>query len=341
MAVDPTGFAPVALTMGEPAGIGGELTLKAWLRRAEGVPVFFAIDDVGRLQAIAQRLGYAVPVQAIAGADDAHTVFPHALPVLPQPLAKTVEPGQPAPANAAAVRASIARAVELAQSGAASAVVTNPIHKGVMYQGGFRFPGHTEFLAHLVGQDGDEVMMLACPSLRVVPVTIHVSLADALATLSRSAIVAAGMATARALRNDFAIAAPRLAVAGLNPHAGEDGAMGREEIDIIAPAVADLRAAGIDAVGPLPPDTMFHAAARAQYDAALCMYHDQALIPLKTLGFDEGVNVTLGLPIVRTSPDHGTAFNIAGTGQANESSLMEALRLAGSIARNRRGAAAT
>jgi len=265
-------------------------------------------------------------------------VFDTALPVLPQPLAAAVEPGRPDPANAASVRASIARAVELARAGEAAAVVTNPIHKGVMYQGGFRFPGHTEFLAHLLGVEGNEVMMLACPLLKVVPVTIHVSLAEAIASLNKATIVSVGQATHRALRQDFGIAAPRLAVAGLNPHAGENGAMGREEIDIIAPAVAELRAAGVDAFGPLPPDTMFHAAARARYDAALCMYHDQALIPLKTLGFDEGVNVTLGLPVVRTSPDHGTAFEIAGTGAANENSLMEALRLAAEIAGNRRQA---
>lgn len=329
------GLAPVALTMGEPAGIGGEITLKAWRRRAEGLPVFFCIDDPARLTALAARLGLEVPVVAIAAPEQAAALFGHALPVLPQPLAEHVEPGRPAPANAASVRASIARAVELAQSGAACAIVTNPIHKGVMYQGGFRFPGHTEFLAHLLGLDGTEVMMLACRALRVVPVTIHVSLAEAVATLNRAAIVAAGRTAAAALRRDFGIDRPRLAVAGLNPHAGEDGAMGREEIDMIAPAVHDLRAVGIDAVGPLPPDTMFHAAARATYDAALCMYHDQALIPVKTLGFDEGVNITLGLPIVRTSPDHGTAFGIAGTGAADETSLMEALRQAAAIARNR------
>ncbi|MBX9635011.1 MAG: 4-hydroxythreonine-4-phosphate dehydrogenase PdxA [Magnetospirillum sp.] len=321
--------------MGEPAGIGGELSLKAWLRRDEGMPVFFAIDDPARLIGLAARLGLPVPVTAIAHAAEAAAIFPHALPVLPQPLAMPVEPGRPMSANAASVRASIARAAELAQTGAAAAVVTNPIHKAVMYQGGFRFPGHTEFLAHLVGQDGREVMMLACPSLRVVPVTIHVSLVEAIRSLSRANIVAMGMATAHALQVDFGIAHPRIAVAGLNPHAGEDGAMGREEIHMIAPAVADLQAAGIDAVGPLPPDTMFHAAARDRYDAALCMYHDQALIPLKTLGFDEGVNITLGLPIVRTSPDHGTAFEIAGTGSASENSLMAALALAGEIARNR------
>jgi len=335
VSVSGSGLAPVALTMGEPAGIGGEITLKAWLRRAEGLPTFFCIDDPARLTALAERLGLTVPVAVITSPGEAAAAFGRALPVLPQPLAEAVAPGQPAPANAAAVRASIARAVELAQSGAACAVVTNPIHKGVMYQGGFRFPGHTEFLAHLVGQDGAEVMMLACRALRVVPVTIHVSLADAIATLTQAGIVATGLTTAAALRRDFGIARPRLAVAALNPHAGEDGAMGREDMDIVAPAVAELRAAGIDAVGPLPPDTMFHAAARAKYDAALCMYHDQALIPVKTLGFDEGVNITLGLPIVRTSPDHGTAFGIAGTGTADETSLMEALRQAALIARNR------
>jgi 4-hydroxythreonine-4-phosphate dehydrogenase len=331
-----SGGAPVAVTMGEPAGIGGEITLKAWRRRDEGMPCFFAIDDPARLEALARHLGLDVPIQPIASAAEAAGVFATALPVLPQPLAQAVTPGNPAPANAASVRASIARAVELARTGDAAAIVTNPIHKAVMYEGGFRFPGHTEFLAHLLGLDGSEVMMLAGPSLKVVPVTIHVSLAQALATLTREGIVATGLTTARALRSDFAIERPRLAVAGLNPHAGENGAMGREEMDIIAPAIAELRAAGIDAFGPLPPDTMFHAAARARYDAALCMYHDQALIPLKTLAFDEGVNVTLGLPIVRTSPDHGTAFQIAGQGIANESSLMEALRLAGTIAHNRR-----
>jgi 4-hydroxythreonine-4-phosphate dehydrogenase len=324
--------------MGEPAGIGGELACKAWLRRRQDLPAFFAIDDPARLEALAIRLGLAVPVRAVADVAEAAKVFDTALPVLPQPLAAAVEPGRPDPANAASVRASIARAVELARAGEAAAVVTNPIHKGVMYQGGFRFPGHTEFLAHLLGVEGNEVMMLACPLLKVVPVTIHVSLAEAIASLNKATIVSVGQATHRALRQDFGIAAPRLAVAGLNPHAGENGAMGREEIDIIAPAVAELRAAGVDAFGPLPPDTMFHAAARARYDAALCMYHDQALIPLKTLGFDEGVNVTLGLPVVRTSPDHGTAFEIAGTGAANENSLMEALRLAAEIAGNRRQA---
>lgn len=328
---------PVALTMGEPAGIGGDITLKAWLRRAEGLPPFFTIDDPERLRRLAARLGLAVPIVEIAAAAEAMATFAAALPVLPQRLAAMVEPGRPDPANTPAVRDSIARAVDLVRAGEAAAVVTNPIHKGVMYQGGFNFPGHTEFLAHLLGLEGREVMMLACPGLRVVPVTIHVALADAIRSLSRDMIVAAGTTTARALETDFAIARPRLAVAGLNPHAGEDGAMGREDVDVVAPAVAALRAAGIDAVGPLPPDTMFHARARAGYDAALCMYHDQALIPIKTIDFDAGVNITLGLPIVRTSPDHGTAFALAGTGEANETSLMEALRTAAAIAANRAG----
>jgi 4-hydroxythreonine-4-phosphate dehydrogenase len=212
-------------------------------------------------------------------------------------------------------------------------LVTNPIHKAVMQQGGFAFPGHTEYLAALTGTPaGREVMLLACAELRVVPVTIHVALRDAIAGLTTQAIVTTGQVAADALRRDFGLTAPRIAVAGLNPHAGEDGAMGREDIDIVAPAVAALRARGIDAFGPLPSDTMFHAAARAGYDLALCMYHDQALIPLKTLGFDRGVNVTLGLPVVRTSPDHGTAFALAGSGRADPGSLLAALDTAAAIA---------
>ncbi|MGE5547911.1 MAG: 4-hydroxythreonine-4-phosphate dehydrogenase PdxA [Solirubrobacterales bacterium] len=326
---------PLAVTMGEPAGIGGDITLKAWQRRSEGLAPFFVIDDPSRLRALAGHLGVDIPVQEIAAAGEAMDVFTTALPVLTQPLAISVRPGAPDPANAASVRASIARAVALCESGDAAAVVTNPIHKGVMYQGGFRFPGHTEYLANLLGLDGKQVMMLACPGLRVVPITVHVALAEAVRSLRRADIVAIGLTTARALETDFAIARPRLAVAALNPHAGEDGSMGREEIDIIAPAIAELRNAGVDAFGPLPSDTLFHPRARAGYDAVLCMYHDQALIPLKTIDFDGGVNITLGLPIVRTSPDHGTAFDLAGTGKANEASLMAALRAAEEIAANR------
>lgn len=329
---------PLALTMGEPAGIGGEIALKAWqaLRAGSG-PVFFALDDPGRLAALARQLGWNIPVAAIAAPEEAAGVFPRALPVLPLALPRAVAPGKPDPANAAAVIAAIRRAVELAQAGRAAAVVTNPIHKKVLYDAGFPHPGHTEYLGELTGV-ARPVMMLATGQFRVVPVTIHLPLRDALNALTTEAIVDRGRVTAEALTRDFGIAQPRLAVAGLNPHAGEEGALGREDIEIVAPAVARLRALGIQAVGPLPPDTMFHGAARATYDAALCMYHDQALIPLKTLGFDQGVDITLGLPIVRTSPDHGTAFNIAGSGAASASSLIAALRLAAEMAARRAAA---
>jgi len=330
-----THIPPLALTMGEPAGIGGEIALKAWRRRGEGVPSFFVVDDPDRLARLAARLGVTVPIASIAAPAEAAAAFADALPVLPQALARDVAPGRPDPANTPSVRRSIERAVALARSGEAAAVVTNPINKQVMYQGGFEFPGHTEFLASLMGGLQREVMMLACPELRVVPVTIHVALAEAVRTLRQADIVAIGRVTARALAVDFGIDRPRLAVAALNPHAGEGGAMGDEETAIIAPAIAELAAAGIDAFGPLPSDTLFHPRARAGYDAVLCMYHDQALIPIKTIDFDGGVNVTLGLEIVRTSPDHGTAFEIAGTGAANETSLVAALRMAAEIAANR------
>ena len=329
---------PLALTMGEPAGIGGEITLAAWLRRGEGVPPFFALDDPDRLAALARRLGLAVPIREIGIAEEAAGCFADALPVLPVILAARVEPGHPSGVNAAAVVAAIERAVALVRSGQAAALVTNPIHKETLYTAGFRHPGHTEFLAELAGA-GAPVMMLACPGLRVVPVTIHLSLQAAVAALTADAIIAAGRTTVAALRRDFAIPAPRLVVAGLNPHAGEGGALGREEIEIIAPAVAALAAEGIAVAGPFPADTLFHAAARQRYDAALCMYHDQALIPLKTIDFSGGVNVTLGLPFIRTSPDHGTAFDIAGTGRADPASLIAALKLAGAMARRRAAAA--
>jgi len=323
--------APLALTMGDPAGIGGEIAVAAW--RA-GAPLFFAIDDPARLAAL------GAPVAEIEDPAQAEAVFPHALPVLPERLPKTPRPGAPDPANAASVVASITRAVALTQAGAAAAVVTNPINKQALREGaGFAFPGHTEFLAHLGGIER-AVMLLAGPQLRVVPVTIHVSLAEAARSLSGAAITATIRILAAALRRDFALPAPRIAVAGLNPHAGEGGAMGREEITIIAPALDALRAEGIDVRGPLPADTMFHAAARARYDAAVCMYHDQALIPIKTLDFDRGVNVTLGLPFIRTSPDHGTAYDIAGQGVASPVSLIEALRLAASMARSGAGSVA-
>jgi len=254
---------------------------------------------------------------------------------LPIELAAPARPGHPDKVNARAVIASIEHAAALCRSGAASGMVTNPINKAALYDAGFAYPGHTEFLAALTGAQGRQVMMLASPELRVVPVTVHASLRNSIAMLTAEAIVAAAQTTSAALQRDFGIAKPRLAVAGLNPHAGEQGALGNEEATIIAPAIATLRSAGIDVSGPWPPDTMFTAAARRRYDAAICMYHDQALIPLKTLDMDHGVNVTLGLPIVRTSPDHGTAYDIAGKGIANPASLIAAIRLAAQLAQRR------
>ncbi len=335
-AAPPDGL-PLALTMGEPAGIGGDITLKAWAARHEaGLPPFFVLDDPARLAALAAGLGLPVPVQAVSSPDEAVALFDRALPVLPVGLGTAVVAGKPDPGNGAAVIASIDRSVALVQAGQAAAVVTNPIQKSSLYAAGFRHPGHTEYLAHLAGLGDEPIMMLAAADLRVVPVTIHVSVRDAVTLLTTEAIVHAGRVTAASLARDFGIERPRLAVAGLNPHAGEGGAMGREEIDIIEPAIAILRADGIDVSGPRPPDTMFHAAARRGYDAALCMYHDQALIPVKTVDFDGGVNITLGLPFVRTSPDHGTALDIAGTGTANATSLIAALKTADRMARNRR-----
>jgi 4-hydroxythreonine-4-phosphate dehydrogenase len=330
---------PLALTMGEPAGIGGEITLKAWLGRAEGVPVFYAIDDPDRLIRLAAGLGWQVPVQPIADPAESAEIFPTALPVAPIGAAVRAQPGRPDPADAAAIVGAIATAVADVRRGSAAALVTNPINKDSLYRAGFRHPGHTEYLAELAGGI-TPVMMLVCPELRVVPVTIHLALRRAVETLDTTAIVAAGRIAARALQRDFGIAAPVLAVAGLNPHAGEAGGLGREEIEIVEPAIAALRRDGVEARGPFAADTMFHAAARQTYDAALCMYHDQALIPIKTIDFDGGVNVTLGLPFVRTSPDHGTAFAIAGKGIAREQSLVAALRLAAAMA-SRRAAAET
>lgn len=335
-----TAPAPLALTMGEPAGIGGEIALKAWLaREAAGLAPFFVLDDPARLERVARGLGLEVPVRAIDGAEAALSVFEHSLPVLPIELAAQARPGLPDPANGAAVIAAIDRAVELALSGQASAVVTNPIHKHTLFQIGFPHPGHTEYLAELTG-GGRPAMMLLCPGLRVAPVTVHMPLVQALEALTTEAIVACGETVAAALTVDFGILAPRLAVAGLNPHGGEAGSLGREEIDIIAPAVERLRDSGIDASGPGAADSLFHESARERYDAAICMYHDQALIPLKTLDFDNGVNVTLGLPLVRTSPDHGTALALAGSGRARPGSLIAALTTASAIAARRAEASA-
>ncbi len=318
--------------MGDPAGIGGELTLRTWLAlRGSGLS-FFVLDDPTRLTALANEMGLDVPVRTIWHAGEAGAVFPSALPVLPVSLPAVPVPGHPNPLNAAAVVSSIEQASRLALAGEASAVVTNPINKAALYQAGFGFPGHTEFLAFLTGATGQQIMMLASPVLRVVPVTVHASLRDAIAMLSTEMIVAVSRTTAKELRRSFRIPSPRLAIAGLNPHAGEQGALGREEAKIIQPAIAVLLADGIDVSGPWPPDTMFTAKARARYDVAMCMYHDQALIPLKTLSMETGVNATLGLPIVRTSPDHGTAFDIAGKGVADPASLLAAMELARQLA---------
>lgn len=324
---------PLALTMGDPAGIGGELTLRAWRALRASGPAFVALDDPDRLLALAKALRLNVPIMETTTPDAAR--FADALPVLPVRLAAPPLPGRPDPANAPAVIASIEQATKLALAGAVGAVVTNPINKAALYHAGFPYPGHTEFLAALTHTAGRQEMMLASPELRVVPVTVHASLREAIASLTTERILAAARTTAAALRRDFGIVRPRLAIAGLNPHAGEGGALGDEEAQLIAPAIAELRAEGEDVSGPWPPDTMFTAAARARYDVAICMYHDQGLIPLKTLDMAQGVNVTLGLPIVRTSPDHGTAYDIAGKGIADPASLIAALRLAAEIAARR------
>jgi 4-hydroxythreonine-4-phosphate dehydrogenase len=323
---------PLAVTMGEPAGIGGEIALRAWLECRDELPAFYLIDDPDRLASLARRLSWEVPIRPIEVPARAPGIFADALPVAPISTTIHAVPGRPDAADAPAILGAIQIAVRDVRSGRAAALVTNPIHKESLYRAGFHHPGHTEYLAELAETDEAPIMMLVCPGLRVVPVTIHVALRRAIESLSAAAIVHAGRITERALRRDFGVAAPVLAVAGLNPHAGEAGSLGQEEIEIIEPAIAELRAAGIDARGPLPPDTMFHAEARGGYDAALCMYHDQALIPIKTIDFHGGVNVTLGLPFVRTSPDHGTAFTIAGRGIARPDSLIAALRLAAEMA---------
>ncbi len=298
--------------MGEPSGIGTEIALSSWLALRGTSHTFLLLHDPDWVAHCARTVGLDVPVGTIAHPEEASGIFVDALPVLPIGLAAPVVFGKPDIRNAPAVIEAVRRAVEFAVSGAASAVVTNPIQKSTLYESGFPFPGHTEFLEHIAGRGFRAVMMLASAELKVVPVSIHVSLRSAIDQLSKECIIETARTTVKGLQRDFGIAKPRLAVAGLNPHAGESGAMGREDLDIVLPAVEELRSEGINVRGPLPPDTMFTARARRTYDAAICMYHDQALIPLKTLDMDGGVNVTLGLPFVRTSPDHGTALDIAG-----------------------------
>jgi 4-hydroxythreonine-4-phosphate dehydrogenase len=325
---------PLAMTMGEPAGIGPELALAAWRERSPRAP-FFVLAAPAILASTARRVKFAAPIIETDPAGAA-AAFPKGLPVVPLKSPVEDKPGFPSAANAAATIESIVRAVEAVHEGAARAVVTNPIAKAVLYEAGFQFPGHTEYLGELAkawGAPAFPVMMIWSEALKVVPVTIHLPLAEAAHALTAELIVKTARVVDRDLRARFGLARPRLAVSGLNPHAGEGGAMGREEITIIAPAIERLRAEGVDVVGPLPADTMFHPKARAGYDVALTMYHDQGLIPAKTLAFDEAVNVTLGLPFVRTSPDHGTAFDIAGKGVANPASLIAALRLADRLTR--------
>ncbi len=326
---------PLALTSGEPAGIGPDITIKAWLRRNElKLPAFYLLGDPGLLRHRAKVLGLDLRLAEVR-AEEACDAFANALPVVATGHPATARPGSPDGTSADAAMASIRQAVADVMAGRASAVVTNPIAKNVLYRAGFRHPGHTEYLAELAATGGhtpQPVMMLWSPALVVVPVTIHVSLRDALTQLSIELIVTTARIVVAALQARFGVVNPRLAVSGLNPHAGEDGSLGTEDKTIVAPAVDILRGEGIAIRGPLPADTMFHEAARQTYDCAICMYHDQALIPVKTLAFEDAVNVTLGLPFIRTSPDHGTAFDIAGTGKANPSSLTAALRLAARMA---------
>jgi 4-hydroxythreonine-4-phosphate dehydrogenase len=325
--------APLVLTTGEPAGVAPDITAAAWRAlRNEPSCAFFLLGDAGYWQARNPGL----PIGRIAEPAGAAGMFAAALPVLHRPLAQHPRPGIIAPGTATQVIAAIDEAVELAFAGKVAGIVTNPIQKDALYEAGFRHQGHTDYLAHLSARHGrpvQEVMMLVADGLRAIPVTVHIALKDVPSQLTKEAILAQARVTARDLQHYFGITQPRLAFTGLNPHAGENGAMGREEIEIIRPALETLRQEGFDVAGPLSADTAFHAEARATYDAILCMYHDQALIPVKTLDFHGGINVSLGLPFIRTSPDHGTALGIAGTGRANPKSLIAAIRLAALMAK--------
>jgi len=341
---DPRRRRPLAVSMGDPAGIGAEITLRAWLERSDrGLGPFVVYGDRQVFAERARLLGLPVPIADVDAPGEAVELFGSALPVLHSPLPARVTPGVGDSANAAGIVAAIEAATAAVVRGEAAALVTNPIAKHVVKSPDFPFPGHTEFLAALAerhtGRHFHPVMMLASHELRVVPLTVHCALAEVPKAITRGLIFETTRTTYAALKRDFGISAPRIAIAGLNPHAGEAGTMGREEIETIAPAIADLRAEGLSVTGPHSADTLFHAAARRGYDAVIAMYHDQALIPLKTLGFDEGVNVTLGLPFVRTSPDHGTAFDIAAEGRASAHSFIEALKLASSIVAARAAAA--
>ncbi|MGZ8313255.1 MAG: 4-hydroxythreonine-4-phosphate dehydrogenase PdxA [Allosphingosinicella sp.] len=322
-------LAPLAVSLGDPAGIGAEVIGKSWERRADAaLPAFFAVGCVGALEAM-----WKGPVALIEDPAEANEAFRRALPVISVADA-TTPPGGLDLLGARNALDALEMAVGLTRSGAASGLVTGPVSKSRLYSVGFVHPGQTEFVAERCGVAGDlTAMMLAGPTLRVIPVTTHIPLRDVPELLTADLIVAKGRAAIKGLQRQFGIEQPRIAVAGLNPHAGEDGTLGREEIDVIMPAIERLREEGHDVSGPYPPDIMFHERRRSRYDAALCMYHDQALIPLKTLHFDEGINVTLGLPIVRTSPDHGTAFDIAGRNMADPGAMIAAIRTAGECVR--------
>lgn len=323
---------PLAVTMGEPAGVGGELTLKAWaLRQEHALTPFFVIDDPERLRAIDAD----TPVQKISQPKEASSVFDKALPVLPIQLKEEPILGTLNPKNGEAVLESIRLAVELCMKGEASGIITNPIHKAALYNIGFNHPGHTEFIADLCNQNETPVMMLAAKDLRVVPLTVHIPLKEVPQAVTEDLICKKLRIINNALKTDYKIASPRIAVAGLNPHAGEEGKIGEEDQKVIEPALLLLKSEGIDVTGPHPADTLFHEEARQKYDVAIGMYHDQALIPLKTLDFHGGVNVTLGLSVVRTSPDHGTALDIAGKGIARPDSFINAIQVAAQITENR------
>jgi 4-hydroxythreonine-4-phosphate dehydrogenase len=320
---------PLSISMGEPAGVGAECLFKSWLARGpHQLPPFFLVGDAAFVQKQANALHLSVPIKTITDISQVSDVFNHALPVYNLKLNTEVKPGLADPSNASVVLESIKQATQFVLDGTASAIVTLPIHKSTLYQSGFGFAGHTEFLTSLCNTNKSTVMMLEIEGLRVALSTIHVSLKDAIGKITTSLIVNQALTVERAMRHMFGIQKPRIAIAALNPHAGENGAMGLEEIEIISPAVEQLRERGIVVTGPHPADTMFHKNARAQYDCAICLYHDQGLIPIKTLDFHGGVNITLGLPIVRTSPDHGTAFDIAGKGVADPTSLIAAIKRA-------------
>ena len=340
------GTSVLALSGGDPAGIGLDIAISAWLARTTAaVPAFVIYTDAAALEARSGMLGTPIPIVRIKGAVEAHAYFPSALPVIDIPAAAPVIPGRPDLANGACVIAAIEAATAAVARCEAAALVTNPIAKHVLYGAGFTHPGHTEFLAelaerHFPGGRYRSVMLLAAAELRVVPLTVHVPLTAVPGLVTQAGIIETARILDTALRIDFGFPRPRIAVAGLNPHAGENGTMGREDIEIIAPAIAQLRTEGLLVTGPYSADTLFHAQAREGYDAVIAMYHDQALIPLKTLAFDRGVNITLGLPFVRTSPDHGTAFDIAGRGKASPTSLIEALRSANRMVASRQAVSA-